>query len=203
MASASRLQAEVEDLRTREADVKKRLKQLHELNSAAAERKVTPWIREVALKIYALVTLDASVPLLYLSMKEHTSSEDDVRHWFDALSSAGKASLTSPSDDVGKRQLAEATRFVEEHRLTRWISEQNTVKGIAPSPGAVLRHAQAMGLSLPSSFSSRYRWLRRCVRRWGGRCGRFSAGDDLEPDVFEQKAADALSPLARVSRPHI
>jgi hypothetical protein len=87
MASETQLLAEAEALRSREAEVKKRLRQLVE-DSATACSSVRPWFREVALKVFALANQDPSAALLFLSMKKQTSSEAEVLSWFDTLSSA-------------------------------------------------------------------------------------------------------------------
>lgn len=196
--SEARLAAEAEALRVREADLAKRLRLLERVPAEGGARRVGPWLRAVALKIAGLPDGGYAAAGQYLSLKKQVACEGDVRHWWGSLPPGEQALLTNLADQVGERQLAEARRFLDERRLMTWISEQNSRKRVAPSPGAVLRQALAFGMHVPATWSSRYRWLRRCVRRWGGRCGRFAQGDDLEPAVLEQKAVTALLPMANL-----
>lgn len=75
------------------------------------------------------------------------------------------------------------------------MQSENKSKSLAPTPGAVID--KVAGSAGPNSRrSSRYKWLRRLCRRWGGRKCVFGNGDQLSPAMFDRKVGDYLHGLA-------
>ena len=200
MPSLAHLHSRAADLRRRQAKVKAELKAAVAITkkqrlSAEGPRACTLWMQAVVVRTFALAEFDVEVPLEYLRMKGCAGDDGDVRDWYAALSPEVSAVLLKPAehDKSAVRQLAEARKFVNEWRLVSWVRDQNVSKGIAPTAGLVL---DQVGPALARSCrqTNRYRWLRRCMQRWGGRRARFVHGDFVTPEEFQHKAG-CVSPL--------
>ena len=140
------------------------------------------------MRIWVVSGFNEDVVSKYLVKKKRAEGVDDVRTWFQVLPPAAAAALVEPGDDpAAGRQLAEAKKFVAEARLVGWVLEQNAAKGIAPTASAVLRQA-GEGLVRCRLQRNRYRWVQRCMKRWGGRRVHLGGGDDLSAEEFQQKA---------------
>lgn len=212
MASPSRAASHAGDLCRRESELRAELKAIRRgekaaRRSARRSQACTPWMRQVAVRVYALKELDVDAATKDLLKKGRAVPDGEVREWYETMTPDARALLvqTPEEDKCGARQLAEARRFVEELRLVLWVSEQNASKGVAPTASAVLGQA-GPALSRGRLMTSRYRWLRRCMARWGGR---FAHGDLLTCDEFRDKActnpsfgsAVCLGPAVSVSGP--
>lgn len=191
MASLEELEARAQALRSALRSVSAEhslLKRKAEV--ASGPPPPTPWVRSVALRVFALAESDFGVAVEYLGWKRRRGDADDVKAWFAALSPDGRCQLLAPlpSQPSAIRQLAEARKFMSERSLVRWVQRQNREKGIAPTPGAIVD--QMAGVAGPAGRrSSRYKWLRRVSGRWGGRKCLFRVGDQLSDEIFRRKAS--------------
>lgn len=197
MPSLSGLMAEAAALRCRAKTVRSELRVLERKRASelsGGERPATPWMRAVALKVFALSGCFADVAAEYLQSKGRRALARDVQAWFDDLSAEAAAALVSPPVDDAKaaRQLAEAKRFMAEKDLVTWVQQQNEVRGIAPTPGAVLDNA-SKDLGFCGRRNEQRRRLRRIMTRWGCRKGLLSGGDRLTKEAFQQKVGVAGS----------
>ena len=195
--SLADLQSQVSELRLREASIRNQFKRYRAKQSRASKPlDCTPWMKAVAVRIWALADVQAGAGRKYLRAKKRVASEADVREWYTSLSAEARAGLLSPpvGDKAAARQVAEARRFIDESQLIAWVREQNTRKGIAPIAGAVLRKAGPT-IAKGKHKSNRYRWLRRCMSRWGGRRARFAHGDSLTTEEMQEKAMFPLPDL--------
>jgi hypothetical protein len=87
---------------------------------------------------------------------------------------------------TGLRQLAEARKFVAERKFACWVQHQSQVNIIAPTPGAIVD--QATGVAGPDGVrSSRYKWVLRTAKRWGGTKCMFGIGEQLAGGTSESK----------------
>jgi len=194
MASPAELDAPLAELRRQEAELKAELKAA----LAATEKRPKPytsWMRGVALRTFALTDCDLEAPLQYLKTKGRSGSEPDVRAWHAALSPGDQAKLLTPSPDdkLAARQLAEARKFIGEMRLVSWARGQNSSKGLAPTSSLILEQA-GPDLVRGRSRKNKYRWVRKCMRRWSGFRSRFACGDRLSQEEFREKAGPAPEP---------
>ena len=188
----------VEELERQAAELRRASRELgeniSELRRKSKAEKVglvaTPWMQSVALRIFALAEFDASFPLQYLQTKGRPTEEQQLRVWLSELSPEDRRGLLSvPAGPCrALRQLTEARKFMGEASIVSWVRRQNEVKGIAPTPGAVIEHTA--GIAGPSGHRRhKYKWLRRVMHRWGGRKGVFGVGDQLSPETFERKVS--------------
>ena len=196
--SVAELEARSADLWRRQAELGKQLKDARRQLAAPRPKTCTPWMRQVAMKLFAVSEFQDNVVAKYLERKQRSETVADVRAWFRALPPAVAAGMLQPGDDeVARRQLAEAEKFWAEARLVDWLKEQNAVKGIAPTATAVIEQA-GPGLVRQGLQRNRYRWVKRCMKRWGGRRVHLGGGDGLSAEEFRQKVA-----LPRSSRPAV
>jgi hypothetical protein len=150
-------------------------------------RKCTPWMREVALRIFRLTDNSDEAVSQFLTKKKRSETAVDVRAWFAELSpDRADALLDAGGEWSVARQLVEARKFVEELHLVGWVKEQNSAKGIAPSATAVLDQV-GPHLARCRYERNRYRWLKRCMARWSGRRVHLGGGDGLSADEFGRK----------------
>jgi hypothetical protein len=172
MNSVAELQREADDLQRQLRDLKALAKAKRKLErmGESRTRAATPWMRAVAVRVLALSDGDVAAAEAYLLSKGRGEPAAEILRWRDALPAGEAAALLGPAEDRSRsaRQLAEARKFAAERGLVSWIARQNRSKGIAPTPGAVLEQASGSG-GLKAPTPSRYRWLRRLMRRWGGR----------------------------------
>lgn len=179
-AKAEELKVQKRQLASQAGDLKRRA--LSDCRASAP----TPWMRGVALRVFALAGSDAAASVSYLDSKGRSCGEEDIRSWHAALSDEEQRGLlVRPEGRVpAARQHDEAVKFVQEQKLLSWVRGQNK-KSIAPTPGAVLSHGSNVFGS--GQESSRYRRLRRLMARVGGRKGVFADGDRCSPEVFGHK----------------
>ena len=202
MASIAKLTLRLQQIRCRHEEIAAACRSL--TKQAAFSKTVAPCsqsVMEIALRLFALSGKDTCAVREFLHMKRSVVEAGEVRDRYGSLPEHGRDHLLMPpADDVrGRHWLMEARRFMSERRLVQWVRYQNTTKHIAPSPGATLEIAGAACGS--GTRRSQYRWLRRCMRRWGGRVGVFGIGDQLTPELFNQKVhfePRGSSPLATV-----
>jgi hypothetical protein len=191
MASLMQLQSHVAALRHREAELEAELQEaLHAPPPLPPPPKVcTSRTREVALRIFALADLSVDKPLKYLSKHGRTVCEGDVRGWYSALSADSQSELriALPGDELGLRRLEEAQAFLRELQLVSWVREQNASKGVAPTSTLILEQA-GPDLLRSCRKQNQFRWVRRCMTRWGGHRARFGHGDQLSQEEFREKA---------------
>lgn len=184
-----------EEWRRQEATIKAQLKAMVKLakqEHSAAEGlpACNPWMRGVAVRIFALAEFDIQAPLKYLDMKRRAGGETDVRNWYADVSPAARGLLLEPpaGDEQASRQLAAARKYLSERQLVAWVRGRNVSKGLAPAGALVLEQA-GPEVARGRYLSSRYRWLRRCMARRGGRQGRFGHRDSLTHEEFRRKAS--------------
>jgi hypothetical protein len=187
------------DLRRRQSELGQEIRSTRRRMTTEMPRRCTAWMREVALRVLLLSQFNDEAVSQFLSAKHRVETAADVRTWYGALRPDVAAGLLDPGDDAARRQMSEAQRFTQEFRLVAWVKEQNAVKGIAPSASAVLEQA-GPGLARGRLQRNRYRWLKRCMNRWGGRRVRLGGGDQLSAGEFREKARHpvALSSVAAV-----
>lgn len=192
--SVAELESVAAELERRQAELRLGLKRARQRLASESPRPCTPWMREVAVRVLVLSGFNDEAVLKFLTAKSRAEAVACVREWHGALSPDLAAKLIEPGDDPAAcRQLAEARRFVEEFRLVAWVKEQNSEKGIAPSASAVLEQA-GPALVRSSLRRNRYRWVKRCMNRWGGRRVRLGGGDQLSEDEFGRKAPPPVTP---------
>jgi hypothetical protein len=207
--SLEELQARAAECRRRKSELSLQIRSVRQKLASQPLKSCTPWMKEVAMRVLALSELNDEIVSKFLTKKKRSDTAAHVRAWFGALPPDLAVKLLEPGDDqAAGRQLAEARKFVEEFRLTAWVKEQNSAKGIAPSATAVLDQA-GPGLARGRLQRNRYRWVKRCMRRWGGRRVRLGGGDALSADEFGRKAASqshsgliAASSVARFCGAH-
>jgi hypothetical protein len=197
LATEASLEARAADLGVRGGQLRAELKAL----SAAARKralpeaskKCTPWMKAVSLRVFAASEFQAEAALRYLQSKGRAATAEDLRAWYASLSPDEKARLLSPTADslVANKQLAEALKFLAEFRLVLWVQEQNHTKGAAPTSKLILEHAPA-GHVRSRSAKNRLRWVRRFMRRFGGRRARFAHGERLSQEDFRRKVGSAV-----------
>lgn len=191
------LQLQVASARKKEAELK------HELKAATRDetrrttlgpKLVTAWMRSVALRLFVLADGSAEASVRYLRGKGRTVAEVEVRAWYEAMPAEDRCLLLKPSPDDGRatRQLAEAQKWLKEMRLASWVEDLNSSKGVAPTSSCIL---ERVGPDVASGCNRRnkYRWVRRCMQRWGGHRDRFGSGDGLSADDFRAKVSCALA----------
>lgn len=195
--------ASLEDLASSLANFRDREKALKaEIKAASAATRMpdhpsakpcTPRMQSVALRILALAGFSVEAPLKYLSMNRRAVSEAELRAWHGALSAECQDGLLSPPphDKLAVRYLAEANKFMKEFRLIGWVRDQNTSKGVAPTSSLIVEQADP-DLVQSRNRKNQSRWVRKCMRRWGGRRARFSHGDQLSQEEFRMKARFAF-----------
>lgn len=192
MSTVRELQARAHELKVQERQLRAAARELkRKACSDSSAKAVTPWMRAVALRVFALAGLNEAASVSYLQSKGRSVGDGEVRTWHAALPEEAQRALLTCPEEAAKtaRQHAEAVKFVQEMKLLRWIREQNK-KSIAPTPGAILSHgADVFG---SGRESSRYRRLRRLMARSGGRKGVFADGDRLSPEVFGHKVRKSL-----------
>ena len=187
--SLEELKARAEECHRRKADVSLQMRNVRRKLASESLKHCTPWMKEVAMRVLVLSEHNDEIVSKFLSTKKRSNTAAQVCGWFGALPPDLAAKLLEPGDDqAAGRQLAEASKFVEEFRLAAWVKEQNSAKGIAPSASAVLDQA-GPGLARGRLQRNRYRWVKRCMHRWGGRRVRLSGSDELSAGEFGQKAA--------------
>jgi len=119
-----------------------------------------------------------------------------VQDWFMAVDSGDLAKLTDAANPADAAALHDAQCWLEEWRLTTWARRQNVERGVAPSTAAVLQRLSddraAAGHDDPcergtTAEPAARMWASRFRRRWGGRYGRLTVGDDVDvPEVLEK-----------------
>lgn len=200
MAAAAELEARLAELRRREADLVAALRAEERRAAAAvpaaaavAAKPCTSRMQDVALRLFALTQMDAEAPLKYLSMQGRVASESDIRQWHADLATDRRAGLliAAPGDRLAERRLAEARNFLSESRLVSWVQEQNSSKGVAPTSSLIVEHAEP-GLLQSRRKKNKLRWVRKCMRRWGGRRATLGRGDQLSHEEFRQKVRLAV-----------
>lgn len=157
--------------------------------SAGGEAVATFRMRRVALMIFAMAGGDFDAPAAYLQQKGRRAHAPEIQSWLQALSNAERAGLTEQPQAGSQafRQWSEAKKFTSELQIVSWIKRQNKMKSLAPSPGAVLKHASSLVPVQPKK-NSRYKWLQRLMSRASGRKGLFAVGARLSPHAFQAKA---------------
>ena len=188
MPTLEELEEQAKELRrvSREIDKKYRESTRHAAASSGPP-PATSWVRTAALRVWALADITAAVE--FLRWKGRRGDEDEVRAWLAGLPERERGSLAHPPDDQPRslRQLCEACKFLEERQVVSWVKVQNATKRLAPTPGTVLDQGAAS--AGPSGRrSSRYKWLRRVVARWGGRKTVFRPSEQVPQSVLRQKA---------------
>lgn len=190
MGSVQELEQKAQELRSLSRHLDQQHRDLkRKAGAQSGPSPATPWVKGAALRVLALADFDVAVCMEYLRWKRRRADEAEVQTWCAALSTSDRQCLLDPPDDQPRvaRQLAEARKFMKEKALVSWVQHQNRTRGIAPSPGAVLDEA-AVTVGVTGRRSSRYKWLRRITKRWGGRKAVFRVGDRLSAEVFEHKA---------------
>lgn len=190
MASLEDLKSKAEDLRRRSREVDRQCRQLSRQSAEPlGPPSATPWVRSAALRVFALSGDDTAVALDYLRWKGRRADEAEFRMWCSGITQGEWQSLLTPEPGQQKasRQLRDARKFLDERAVVSWAVTQNKVKRIAPTPGAVLDVGAAL-IGPQGRRSTRYKWLRRVVARWGGRKAVFQSSEVLQPDVLEHKA---------------
>ena len=117
---------------------------------------------------------------------------------FLALSDDQCAQLLTPSTPSSGRLLSTARRFVTEFNLHAWVARTNSVQGVAPAPGEVLRRRLELTASAhshpgqmeaaASTKSAKYRWLRHWKRRWGMKACKLQPGEVVPVETMQKKA---------------
>lgn len=182
------LEAAAAKLRRRQAELREQVRLARRRLASESPKDCTPWMRQVAARVLVLSDFSDEAVVKFLSWKRRAGTAADVRGWYGALSPAVAAKLIDPGEDpVASRQLAEAKKFVAEFQLVGWVKKQNSEKGIAPSASAVLEQAGS-DLGQCRLRQNRYRWLKRCMTRWGARRVRLGGGDGLPADEFDREA---------------
>ena len=194
MASVRESDLRLAAVRKEEAELQAQLNQALAAAREDACRRCTPRMQDVALRLFALAQ-SVDLPLLYLKMQGREESEVVVRGWFSRMTPDAKAKLLEPSPDdaVAVRHLTEARKFMSESRLVQWAHEENVSTGIAPTSGLVLDNA-GPDLARGHNQKNKYRWVQRCMQRWGGRRARLTTGELLSQTDFQQKLVRLLSP---------
>ena len=106
------------------------------------------------------------------------------------------------SDDMPRTVRTEAQRLVEDARLHRWISEQNSAQGVAPPPQFVWekrcalaidnksKHEKGAATWRPARSAAAKKWMQRFRRRWNLTFSRLPSqghpaiGDDAGQGTF-------------------
>ena len=203
MASTEQLQRQAQELRSAMRELTRQQAKLKREAKATLPASPTPWMRSVALKVFALAGDDACVAAEYLRWKGRSVSVAEMRALGAGLSEDDRQALVRPpvGEPRAARQLAEARKFIAERTVVTWVRQQNTERGIAPTPGAIIdEFASSAGPA--GRRSSRHKWLRRLSSRWGGRKAVFRNGDQLPKEVLEHKARPCCLPghlLAKVA----
>ncbi len=190
MASLEELQRQAAELRRRSKQIEDECRQLRrQASECPGSPPATAWVRATTLRVFALAGQDIMTALEYLRWKGRRADEDEVRAWCAGVSASDWQCMLTPKDDNPRcmRQLREARKFLEEKAIVAWVKSRNEAKGIAPTPGAVLDCGAPCG-GPSGRRTSRYKWLRRVVSRWGGRKAVFHAGERLPSEVLERKA---------------
>lgn len=200
MEERPQLRAELRSLRRREAQLEEELQAelraelpARQPPAAAAAKAPTDHMRDVALRVFALADFQVEAPLKYLSMRSRPASESDIRNWHADLLPDRRACLliSAPGDRLAERRLAEARKFVAELRLVSWVRDQNYSNGLAPTSTLIVGHA-GPGVFRCKGEKNKFREVRRCMQRWGGRRAVLGNGDGLSQDEFRRKACRAF-----------
>jgi len=200
MASVEELEARAGEVRSLQKQAAKQLAELQRLAGGSSPAlPATAWMRAVALRILALTGGDTAAALEYLRVKKRRADLTEVKSWYDVLTDGDREALLQPAEGnpAKARQHREADKFLEERQLVAWVKKQNEDKHVAPTPRAVIDRA-VTHCQLPCRRKSRYTWLQRLVRRWGGRKVAFCPGEQLDREGLELKAPCRSDEVPRV-----
>ena len=110
--------------------------------------------------------------------------------------------LTEPLEHFTLTLLAQAARYIVEHKLFAWVRNQNVRQGLAPSRAQLVERAietipdiapvevqdSLRGWLNHSSARSQRRWLASFRRRWGARIGQLRAASTIPIEEMQRKA---------------
>jgi hypothetical protein len=189
MPGVSEIAEKLNQCRNLEKELAAEIRKAETVAKGECKLAATPWMRCVALKVFAIAKFDSQAAIVYLQGKNRSADASDIEKWHAELKPDEREALARRPDgpSPGLRQWLEADKFVRELGVVSWIKQMNRNKSVAPTPGAVLRQA-ASTTRLPPKRNSRHRWLQRLMSRWGCRKGRFASGARLTPEAFEEKA---------------
>ena len=193
MEPLASLESERDRLRLRAASLRKQIKSAQSAArrqrlAAVGEKAVTPFMKGVSLRLLLIADGNCGLAVQYLRMKGRQASEADINAWHAELGPHDRERLLRPpvADKTSVRQLAEAQKFAKEARLVQWVDDQNQSKGLAPTSSLILEHSG--GLVLSRNPKNKFRWLRKCMHRFGCRRSRFAHGEQLSDEDFRSKA---------------
>ena len=129
---------------------------------------------------------------------ELSAFDEEVSTEFLSLSVEEINNMRQPTSAQGKAKLREASAFIAEHKLQRWVATQNQDHGVAPTVSDTLRvrdelsaaHSQEMGE--PSLWSvaksARYKWSVSFRKRWRLGVRKPHAREAVPLDIARRKA---------------
>ena len=127
-------------------------------------------------------------------------SPEQIREEAESLTDWTKNLLVKPATKRGRMALAEAETFLKEKQLFKWVKEQNSQKGLAPSYSALWRQwtqetespSQAAcddDVGRPRDQKQRTQRMRRWARRWIVIRGCYKPGPRLDLETLRGKAS--------------
>jgi len=132
---------------------------------------------------------------------------EKVRLWWEQSSAAERhAWAAAPRTCAQTRAVSAAQSFLHASRLHACVTEQNFLKGIAPTSRGVLHLLQGQVVSHSASSTrlpgrrSQFQWLRRWRRRWRVKLGRIAAREQIPEDVARAKAAARHKKMCAAAR---
>ena len=199
----ARLKARADVALSQVSAAKRRLQRANWLAQRRMQR-VVDTVAEVAFILCVWSCPDATMAVAYVAAEEGRRQQHFPTLTREALE--GRY-LETPVDVVGDiwrgaggcspARLAEAKRYYRDYGLSAWVGDQNTGKGVAPTPQMVIRRLRATAAAgepfaraaqrLDRSWASKT-WVQRWRHRWGLRFGSFVAREKISAAEKLEKA---------------
>lgn len=161
---------------------------------------------DILLWLYIASGQDTALPIAFLGAAENSTDgriaweawEPEIIDRATALEAAAREDLTESGRGISRAAFRTARKYKSEYNAVCWIEDQNTTRGLAPSPGEVLQRLEAP-LGTPEdiapdmvgklSFAAKKR-LQRFRRRWDLSIGRFQCRERLSVDTLRHKVSE-------------
>jgi hypothetical protein len=180
---------------------------------AKAEANVwslSPFVRRVAMAMYALAGYEAEPVVTYLEARGREygwpACAADVLKTFvedsflatDSSEIAGLADAASPADEAA---LVLAQKWVCDWKVVVWTRQANSTNGVAVGTPTMLLHAAQIREAVPeatrppplgcASEPRAKKWSAKLRKRWGGRYGKIPIAEHVDAAELRAKALRA------------
>jgi hypothetical protein len=176
----------------------------------ANDWSLSPFVRRVAMAMYALAAYEAEPVVTYLEARGREYGwpactvdvlKTFVEDSFLATDSSEIAGLTDAASPADEAALVLAQKWVCDWKVVVWTRQANSAKGVAVGTPTMLLHAAQIREAVPeatrppplgsASEPHAKKWSAKLRKRWGGRYGKIPIAEHVDAAELRAEALHA------------